>query len=160
MHRRTLLKWAVNLVGAVVASVVAVPSIIAALSPALRSPRRGRDGWYALGPLDRFDAGEVVKATVRMSGPEPVSPMPEQAVYVWRVGSGDVIVFSMACTDLGCPVTYDPGSEFFYCPCHGGTFRKDGEPVAGPPARPLYRYATRLRGGVLEIDLLSVPPVA
>lgn len=160
MNRRRLLKWTVNIVGAVVASIVAVPSIIAALSPALRSPRRVRDAWYPVGSLDQFATGAVVKATVQLSGPEPVEPMPAQAVYVWRVSTDEVIVFSMACTDLGCPVNYDPGSEFFYCPCHGGIFRRDGEPVAGPPARPLYRYATRVRGDVLEVDLMSVPPVA
>ena len=55
---------------------------------------------------------------------------------------------------------YDPGSTFYYCPCHGGIFNQAGDPVAGPPARPLYRLATRVRGGVLEIDLTSIPPAA
>ena len=31
--------------------------------------------------------------------------------------------------------------------------------MAGPPNKPLYRYANRVRDGVLEIDLFSLPPM-
>jgi menaquinol-cytochrome c reductase iron-sulfur subunit len=52
---------------------------------------------------------------------------------------------------------YDRGSACFFCPCHGGIFRQNGERLAGPPKRPMYRYAHRLRDGIVEIDLQSVP---
>ena len=32
--------------------------------------------------------------------------------------------------------------------------------MAGPPKEPLYRYATRIRDNILEIDLNSIPPMA
>lgn len=85
----------------------------------------------------------------------------EKGVYVWRKSEkeADVVVFSRNCTDLSCPVKFDEGSECFYCPCHGGIFDKQGIPLAGPPSVPLYRYANRVRGGVLEIDLNSLPPM-
>lgn len=158
MNRRDLMKWGVKLAGLAVAGVVAVPAIVSTLSPALRSSRG--PAWRGVGPLAEFPEGKTVKSTVRLDDSGAADGFSERAVYVRRVAPEEFIVFSRACTDLGCPVTYDPGSEFFYCPCHGGIFNESGEPVAGPPARPLYRYATRLRDGVLEIDLTSVPPVA
>jgi Rieske Fe-S protein len=57
-------------------------------------------------------------------------------------------------------VNWDAGSQCFYCPCHGGIFDREGVPMAGPPPEPLYRYTTRVRDGVLEIDARSVPPMA
>jgi menaquinol-cytochrome c reductase iron-sulfur subunit len=69
------------------------------------------------------------------------------------------VVFSRNCTDASCPVVFDAGSDCFLCPCHGGVFSKDGTPLHGPPPRPLWRYAARVRAGVLEIDLNSLPPM-
>jgi menaquinol-cytochrome c reductase iron-sulfur subunit len=83
----------------------------------------------------------------------------ERGVYVWRRSEQEVVVFARNCTDLSCPVTWDPGSQWFFCPCHGGIFSKDGERMAGPPKRPLYRYTNRIRDGVVEIDLRSLPPI-
>jgi menaquinol-cytochrome c reductase iron-sulfur subunit len=157
MTRRTALKWAIHSAGFVGAAVVAIPSLLTGLSPALR----GRGPlWRSIGALEGFPVGTTRKALVDRftdSWPAPVTP---QAVYVWRVSAEEVVVFSRSCTDLGCPVTHDPGSGVFFCPCHGGIFAQDGERMAGPPPRPLYRYATRVRDGVVEIDLRSAPPVA
>ena len=158
MQRRTLFKWIVGLLGAGMSGIVAVPAVVSALSPAAR---RRREAWRAVGAVKRFRVGDVVEVTVSAPAEEhPVQVVSPQAVYVWRRSAREFIVFSRTCTDLGCAVKYDPGSEFYYCPCHGGIFNKSGERVAGPPEKPLYRYATRVRRGELEIDLRSVPAVA
>jgi menaquinol-cytochrome c reductase iron-sulfur subunit len=158
MQRRTLFKWIVGILGVGMSGIIAVPAVICALSPATR---RRAEAWRAIGPVQKFPLGQVVQATVS-SPPEehPVQVVAAQAVYVWHRSAREFVVFSRTCTDLGCAVTYDPGSEFYYCPCHGGIFNKSGERVAGPPEKPLYRYATRVRDGALEIDLRSVPVVA
>jgi hypothetical protein len=70
-------------------------------------------------------------------------PLSRQGVYVWRPTDEEVVVFSRSCTDLGCPVIWDGGSQCFFCPCHGGIFARDGRRMAGPPDRELYRYANR-----------------
>ena len=110
--------------------------------------------------LDDFPVGAMTRAEVDVPRPDSSRALREKGVYVWRVSGEAIVVFSRNCTDLSCPVTYDPGSECFFCPCHGGIFAKDGERLAGPPNRPLYRYATRIEQGVLEIDLNSVPAIA
>ncbi len=139
------------------AGVVGVPVLSTAVSPALEA--RGQETWRPLGPLKEFPVGTVRRARVGAAEGNRAHSVRVRAVYVWRPAEDEVVVFSRNCTDLSCPVTWDPGSGWFYCPCHGGIFNREGEPVAGPPKRPLFRYANRVRDGVVEIDLGSLPPM-
>ena len=109
--------------------------------------------------MQAFPIGRVQQAVVSLGRGEADAALQTQGVYVWRSTETEVVVYSRSCTDLGCPVTWDPGSQWFYCPCHGGIFDREGERRAGPPNKPLYRYAIRLVDGDLEIDLHSVPPM-
>lgn len=54
-----------------------------------------------------------------------------------RHDGGEVVAMRGRCTHQGCPVR--AASEGFVCPCHGGRFDRAGQPVAGPPDRPLER---------------------
>ncbi len=158
MERRTWLSWLIKAMGLAVVGAVGVPSLIKTLSPVLEEDER--ELWRAIGPVSDFPEGSMRKAVLQIPDPEIRSELDKNAVYVWRKDREEFIVYSRSCTDLGCPVTWDPGSEWFYCPCHGGIFNKKGEREAGPPKRPLWRYENRVREGVLEIDLRSVPPMA
>jgi len=153
MERRVILKWAVRGIGATTAAAVGGPAIAALVSPVVRERRAA--AWRAIGPIERFEAGKMHDAVVEVPDATPA----ERGVYIWAESTERFIVFSRACTDLACPVQWDSGSEWFFCPCHGGIFNREGEPVAGPPAYPLYRYATRIRDGKLEVDVFSVPPL-
>ncbi len=156
MERRRFLQLIVGGAAALVGGVLGIPGLLTALSPALR---RGRGPvWVPVGNLDAFPEGQVRPALVSIPRSDWNQALRSRAVYVSRV-DGEAVVFSRSCTDLGCPVQWDEGSGWFLCPCHGGIFSQDGRPQAGPPSRPLYRYATRVEGGVLEIDLRSVPPM-
>lgn len=158
MTRRGWLTGSVVAAGGVLAAIVGIPSLLFTLAPAL--DRRNAQVWRPVGRLDDFAIDGVQKVLVDV----PAGAWPEAfssvAVFVRRVAEDEVVVFSRACTDLGCPITWDAGSEWFFCPCHGGIFDQDGTPRAGPPPRPLYRYATRIRSGVVEVDLNSLPPSA
>ncbi len=154
MHRRTALKWIVRGIGAATALIVGGPAVLTLLSPVVRE-RRG-PAWRPVGPLDSFAVGEIRQAAIELPDGEWPGTLGAQGVFVWR-RERDLVVYSRACTDLSCPVTYDRGSDWFFCPCHGGIFNKEGEPTAGPPAYPLHRYRWRVRDGVLEVDLRSVP---
>lgn len=159
MERRTILGILVQTGSAMVAGVVGIPALVAGISPMFT--RRRTEAWRPLGPIESFPLGAVQQGIVEMARAEVwPQPMRHKAVYVWRVSADETIVYSRSCTDLGCPVDWDAGSECFFCPCHGGVFSKQGERMAGPPRRALWRYANRVRGGVLEIDLSSVPPIA
>jgi len=157
MDRRKVLTLMVHGGSAAAAVVVGVPTLIYVVSPG----GGGQDApmWRDVAALDQFPVGQVSAAMVQRSTDNPAAQAVRSGVYVWRVGDQDVIVFSRSCTDLGCPVTFDRGSECFLCPCHGGIFDKQGERMAGPPDRPLYRYETRINDGILQVNLSSVPPM-
>lgn len=142
--------------GALVAAAVGIPAAITALSPVLR--RRTDEAWRPLGPLAGFPLGTTRKALVELQRDDWATSLEVRAVYVWHSEEAGLVVFSRRCTDLGCPVVWDQGSTWFFCPCHGGIFDQEGTPRAGPPNRPLDRFEHRIREGVLEIDLVSAPP--
>jgi menaquinol-cytochrome c reductase iron-sulfur subunit len=158
MDRRKLLKFVVQTMGLVPAAVVGVPWVMNALAPVLRRWKVAM--WQPLGPLQQFPIGETVEAVVHLPREDWAKSLRERAVYVWRPRPDELVVFSRNCTDLSCPVNWDPGSACFYCPCHGGIFARDGSRMAGPPREPLYRYANRVRrDGLVEIDINSLPPM-
>lgn len=138
-------------------AVIGIPALLAAIHPALRG-RRGQ-AWRDAGKLDDFPLGKVSPTVVQVQRNDWARSLDAKTVYVYRRSAEEVVVYSRNCTDLSCPLVFDPGSECFFCPCHGGIFGKEGNPMAGPPKTPLYRYANRVRDGVLEIDLHSLPPM-
>jgi menaquinol-cytochrome c reductase iron-sulfur subunit len=159
MDRRSLMAWALSGIGLATAGMIGIPSLLAAFSP-LFTRRAATASWQPLGTLADFPPGEMRKVVILVSREDWGRSLREKAVYAWRPTEGEAVVYSRSCTDLGCPVTWDPGSECFFCPCHGGIFAKNGDRMAGPPKRPLYRYASRIRNGGIEIDVHSLPPVA
>ena len=52
---------------------------------------------------------------------------------------------------------WEPGSQLFLCPCHGGVSYANGVVAAGPPPRPLQQYPVRVRNGQVEILATGVP---
>lgn len=157
IDRRRILRALVGGGSVVVTGILGIPALLCALSPSLK--RRSGNAWRSAGPLDDFTLGKVEPAVVEVQRGDWAKSLDTKTVYVWRRSEDEVIVYSRNCTDLSCPVNFDPGSECFFCPCHGGIFGKDGRPMAGPPKVPLYRYANRVRDGELEIDLHSLPPM-
>jgi Rieske Fe-S protein len=58
---------------------------------------------------------------------------------VTRHGAGaepsDFVALSDRCPHLGCRVRWEAALQRYRCPCHDGTFDRDGRPTGGPPAR-------------------------
>jgi menaquinol-cytochrome c reductase iron-sulfur subunit len=164
MQRRTASGILVAAGSLLAGGAVGVPVLLSGLSPAMKSggKRTGDDSasWRTLGRIDDFATGAMQLAAIVSPPDEWPRPVTEHAVYVWCKSADELIVFSRSCTDLGCPVEFDPKSKCFFCPCHGGVFDQHGSRLAGPPKTPLHRYAHRVREGLLEIDLSSVPPSA
>ncbi len=66
--------------------------------------------------------------------------------------SGNFIAVAQSCTHNGCSVGYNPGSNNFVCPCHGGTFDTSGKVTSGPPPAPLKTYTVVKTGNILTIS--------
>jgi Rieske Fe-S protein len=63
-----------------------------------------------------------------------------------RLAQNDWVAFEQKCTHLSCPVIPQPEQHRFFCPCHEGVFDiATGEPISGPPRRPLVRVTVTTR---------------
>jgi Rieske Fe-S protein len=155
MTRRKLLERLVLGGAGLVTAAVAIPGVLFALSPVLT--RRSTSYWQPVGPIGEFVVGEVRRMAIEVPRDDWARSLRQKSVYVYRPSANEIIVYARNCTDLSCPLEHDPGSNWFFCPCHGGIFSVDGVPMAGPPSRPMYRFANRVRDEILEIDLRSLP---
>ena len=158
MDRRKFLTRTVQTGTTFVAVGLAAPAVITVLSPVLKKERTPK--WTQVGVVESFPPDSTKAALIEVERADWARSLRTQLLYVRRSKAGEFEVFSRNCTDLSCPVLWDPGSETFQCPCHGGIFNYEGEPMAGPPSRPLYRYDHRVVNEVLEVDVNSVPPIA
>ncbi len=62
-----------------------------------------------------------------------------------------LVALSSRCAHLGCPVRFTPAAGRFICPCHGGVYDFRGIRTGGPPVRPLDRFYTRVKDGLVEL---------
>ena len=70
-------------------------------------------------------------AVIRMGYPVPGGVGPNR----------DIVAYSTLCAHMGCPVSYDPTSRDFKCPCHFSVFdsEKQGQMVTGQATENLPR---------------------
>ncbi len=157
--RRQFLNYVIAAIGAFIATVVGIPIIGYVISPALK-PRAAPS--VPVGAPDDFAIGEpkLVDFTItRRDG--WVEATDKKSVWVVRQSPNDFVTYNSRCTHLGCIVNWQPQSQHFLCPCHGGTFTVDGTVIGGPPPRPLDTLDTRITGGrvvvVFQDFRLGVP---
>jgi nitrite reductase/ring-hydroxylating ferredoxin subunit len=97
-----------------------------------------------------FFAGLVAAALMKGSGAEAGVPVflghlsrfpvgglrsfPERGVALLRTGKG-AAVLSTRCTHMGCRLRV--AGQQLLCPCHGGTYSREGKVTGGPPPRDL-----------------------
>jgi len=137
------------------AAILGVPLVGFVLAPLFR---KVKESWIPVGNVDDFELGK----TVNVPFPDP-SPLPwagitaRGAAWLRRDSKERFVAFSVNCTHMGCPVRWLQEAELFMCPCHGGVYYKDGTVAAGPPPKPLYRYAVRIANGRVEIKAAAIP---
>jgi len=111
--------------------------------------------WVSAGKMESFPVGEV--STVHLRYEEKTAFYQQELVkpvMVWRQPEADkIVVYSAACTHLGCTVHWDASQNMFLCACHGGAFDLDGSVKSGPPPRPLDQLAFRIDDGNLLIEM-------
>jgi menaquinol-cytochrome c reductase iron-sulfur subunit len=153
--RRRLLKWLGFGLTGLAGGLCAVPVLGSILSPILRWKN---DEWISLGKLEKFPTGRMM--LVSFANPHRVASdglTGQEAAYVRRDEIDRVVVFSVHCAHLGCPVSWFPQSGLFMCPCHGGVYSSEGKNVSGPPPRGLFRYQHRIENGELMIRAGHLP---
>ena len=94
--------------------------------------KAGRPAEYALGVSDRWKKAH--------------------RAWIIRTRDGFYAVWSR-CTHLGCTPNWFDAEARFKCPCHGSNFNINGDVLAGPAPKPLWRCAIRLaEDGQLVVD--------
>jgi Rieske Fe-S protein len=53
---------------------------------------------------------------------------------------GELRAYNGICTHVACTVTVRPEQGDIFCNCHNGVYDLNGQPVSGPPPRPLQAY--------------------
>ncbi len=77
-------------------------------------------------------------------------PQEHDSCLLLRTGENSFVAFSQKCTHLSCAVVPQPDKGRFHCPCHEGAFdMATGEPIAGPPRRPLPKINVEVRSGAV-----------
>jgi menaquinol-cytochrome c reductase iron-sulfur subunit len=141
--------------GALAGLLAGVPFIGFLFSPVIEEPP---EAWRRVGGVEDFPIGETLMATYLDPEPLPWAGFAGySAAWVRQDQPGSFVAFSMYCTHTGCPITWSAGAQMFLCPCHGGSFHRDGRVAGGPPPRPLERLSIRVRNGQVEIRTIGAP---
>jgi nitrite reductase/ring-hydroxylating ferredoxin subunit len=121
----------------------------------------GPASWRPLGELNALPVGEPVR---RMAGDVPV--------FVLRRPSGELTVLSDRCPHLSAPLhegalhgggrNGSASDELTVtCPWHASVFRVcDGGVVHGPATAPVPAFDSRVRGGVVEVRVRTLPGIS
>ena len=148
-HRRELITSLVLAGGAALLS--GIPLGIYVVAPAIG---KSIDKWIDLGhvknlPEDGFD---MFSYEFLIKDGWLVIP---QRGFVWArmAPNRNIKVFSSTCSHLACNVIWQRETRTFECPCHSGKFDVEGQPVAGPPTRPLKELDYRVEADVLKVHM-------
>jgi menaquinol-cytochrome c reductase iron-sulfur subunit len=151
MERRKFLEWFVKVCSALITGLLALPVVSFLFEKT--TPETGSN-WYPLLKLNPEEKAGVNQARIRKVVRDGwLQDVQEQYVWIIKKQDGSYLVLNSHCTHLGCLVSWDDGSKKFRCPCHGGVFDETGNRVAGPPPRPLDRYATKVENNTLFIKV-------
>ena len=155
LNRRAFLNRLSLILSGLIGLVLSVPILAYLLTPLIR---REPGVWQDVGTVDQFQIGQTVQVAIQDPSPlEWAGQTALTAVWLRRVALTDFTAFAVNCTHLACPVNWQAKAEIFLCPCHGGVFYGDGRVAAGPPPRPLPRYAVRVQGNSVQVLTRAVP---
>jgi Rieske Fe-S protein len=154
--RRRFMTGTAHTAGAVAASAFLLPALGFAAGPIFE---KHNSRWQAVGPIDDFPDNTYVPKVITIV--DGIGQAGKSTVYVRRRNPqldteksdqyNQFVAISTRCMHLGCPVKFVEAAGRFICPCHGGVYDFSGRVAGGPPVRPLDRFYTRVRNGLLEI---------
>jgi isorenieratene synthase len=144
------------------------PSLDSLIEPLTRYFEKLGGVLHTSAPIHALDVeGNQVRGVVRMlpGAPATIGRVAEGDVpatgylkvqtelgsaYVSRTESG-YRALDARCTHQGCPINPAPAGGGFHCPCHGGRYNAEGEPIAGPPKQRLAPLEAIASAGTLEL---------
>jgi menaquinol-cytochrome c reductase iron-sulfur subunit len=149
--RRSFLAALLGVGSALIGGLLAVPLIRFALFPLIRRTTDLKA--TTVGPLSDFASlTEPAMRTIQIEQLDGWRKMvSEKAVYITKDSNNQLRVLTSICPHLGCTVPWNKEKNQFVCPCHGGTFNKDGSRVSGPSLRGMDTLETSVADGQLLV---------
>jgi cytochrome b6-f complex iron-sulfur subunit len=90
-------------------------------------------------PSQKFNAGPAKGYDIGVS----TKWLNEQRLWIIRNPTGFYALWAR-CTHLGCTPNWWGDQNRFKCPCHGSNYTIEGDVIAGPAPRPLWRAKVEL----------------
>jgi Rieske Fe-S protein len=105
------------------------------IAPAMK---KGTGKWVDFGSAGELEKNKVSMLSYEFMVKDGWQVLPQRG-FVWAKKNSDnhIEVFSSTCTHLACNVIWREDAQVFECPCHSGRFDPSGNPIAGPPTKPL-----------------------
>jgi Rieske Fe-S protein len=156
VSRRRFMTGTAHAAGGIAAAAFTLPAVGFALGPVFEKKEQH---WETVGPIADFPDDTYIPRTLTLV--RGIGDVGKSTVYIRKFSTkidteprdeyNEFIAISTRCMHLGCPVRFVEASQRFICPCHGGVYDFQGKVAGGPPVRPLDRFYTRVRNGVLEV---------
>lgn len=129
----------------------AVPLVSTVVMPSLK---KGVGKWVDFGKTDKLAPDDYSMLSYEFMVKDGWLELPQRG-FVWAKADAKagVKVFSSTCSHLACNVIWSKDTRMFECPCHTGRFDPDGQPVSGPPKKPLFLLAHKVEDGKLLVHI-------
>jgi menaquinol-cytochrome c reductase iron-sulfur subunit len=150
MFRRDFFRMTSQIMGAVIAAVVAIPGAAYVLSPLRKRATVG--GFDTLTRLSQLEVGVPRSFAIieeRMDAWVKYPREPVGSVWLIRQPKGstpEVLALSSECPHVGCAVSLAAGGKSFVCPCHTSAFELDGSPRNKVPPRGMDTLEVEIEG--------------
>ena len=153
--RRRFMELNALTVGGIASAAFGLPALGFAVGPMFEKTTVA--GYEPVGVEADFSADDYTQKVITIV--DDVAEAGKTTVYVRRTNPKldndkfrqPYVAISNRCMHVGCPIRYVQASQRFICPCHGGIYNFQGIVIGGPPVRPLARFRTRVRDGVVEV---------
>jgi len=149
ISRRTFITTSVLAGGAVV--LAAIPIVSTLVIPSLK---KGVGKWVDFGKTDKLTPNDFSMLSFEFMVKDGWVDLPQRG-FVWAKADAQqgVKVFSSICSHLACNVIWSKDTRMFECPCHTGRFDPEGQPVSGPPKKPLLLLPHKVEEGNLLVQI-------
>lgn len=136
----------------IITAALGTPALIYLLWP---PKAKKEDEWIDLGDVTRLQPNVPVEMVFRRNRKDGWKLISEKSTaWVVKQAGNEIVAFGPQCTHLGCAYHYEDDKKQFLCPCHTSLFSMDGKVTAGPAARPLDRFETKVTNNRLMIGKL------
>ena len=90
---------------------------------------------------------ESIDPSILNEGEGKVIKVGEKELGAYKDENGKIYLVSVACTHLGCTVTWNNAEKTWDCPCHGSRFNYDGSVIHAPALMRLkeYKYLEKVK---------------